>query len=183
MLAMQYSIPLPHDYDAARIRERVQARSGLFDHHKGLVHKSFLYNAQEQLYAPFYVWKDVVEAGKFLQDDLFKGVIETFRRHRVRSWFVIHMEYGNRGIAPTHAMRETDMIAPEERLDHFLGDERQAQQALLRDDNLYMHLVALDADRWEILRFSLWKDKACCARPASDSFSCYDVLHVSTPAG
>ncbi len=46
----------------------------------------------------FALWKDVLEAQKFLLDDLFRGVIETFSRHRVRSWFVIHMQYGNRAL-------------------------------------------------------------------------------------
>jgi hypothetical protein len=181
MLAMQYSIQLPVNYDAALIRSRVNERSKLFDDHDGLMHKSFLYNEKDNIYAPFYVWKDVIEAQKFLLDDLFKGVIETFSRCRVRSWFVIHMAYGDRGVKPSFARREVDIIAAEERLDRFLQQEKEAQDSVLGDPNLYMQLVALDADRWEVLRFSLWKDKASAARPASDSYIDYEVLHVSEP--
>jgi hypothetical protein len=181
MLAMQYSIQLPPNYDAAHIRERVNSRSKLFDAHGGLVHKSFLYNDQEKLYAPFYVWKDVMEARDFLLDDLFHGVIETFSRHRVRSWYVTNMQYGNRDVKPSFAHRETDVIAPEERLDRYLANEQEMQAELLKDPNLYMHLIALDADRWEILRFSLWKDKQSAVKPHSDTFMDYEVLHVSEP--
>ncbi len=181
MLAMQYSIQLPDNYGSEQIRARVESRSRLFDGHGGLVHKTFLYNEQDRLYAPFYVWKDVIEAQRFLMDDLFKGVIEAFSRHRVRSWFVVHMAYGNRGITPTHALREIDVIAPEEKLGDFLAREKAEQDAHLKSGNLYMHLIAIDADRWEILRFGLWKDKACSARPNSDTFQCYEVLHVSEP--
>jgi len=181
MLAMQYSIQLPVNYDTALIRQRVSQRSKLFDDHNGLVHKSFLYNDSDKIYAPFYVWQDVIEAQKFLLNDLFHGVIETFSRCRVRSWFVIHMAYGNRAVRPAFALRETDIIAPEEKLDPFLQQEKKLQIDLLQDDNLYMQLVALDADRWEILRFSLWKDKASAARPSSDAHLEYDVLHVSEP--
>ena len=181
MLAMQYSIQLPVDYDAEKIRGRVNARKSLFDGHDGLVHKSFLYNESDQLYAPFYVWKDAIEAKDFLLDDLFKGVVETFSRHRVRSWFVVNMAYGNRDLEPAFAQREVDIIAPEEQLDQYLSRERTLQAELLKDPNLYMHLVALDADRWEILHFSLWKDKASAAKPSSDSYLTYEVLHVSEP--
>jgi hypothetical protein len=181
MLAMQYSIQLPINYDAELIKKRVNARSKLFDAHDGLVHKSFLYNEKDKIYAPFYVWKDVIEAQKFLLDDLFKGVIETFSRHRVRSWFVIHMAYGNRDITPAFAQREVDIIPPEERLDQYLAREKILQSELVKDPNLYMHLVALDADRWEILHFSLWKDEKSAAKPSSDSFLHYEVLHVSEP--
>jgi hypothetical protein len=181
MLAMQYSIQLPVGYGSDKIRERVSQRSKLFDDHTGLVHKSFLYNEGDQIYAPFYVWKDVEQAQQFLLADLFKGVIEAFRRHRVRSWFVIHMAYGNRGLKPTFCYREIDVVPPEDRLDHFLAKEKQTHEDLLKDPNLYMCLIALDADRWEIVRFSLWKDKKSAPRLYSDCCHEYEVLHVSEP--
>lgn len=179
MLAMQYIIPLPIGYDSAKVRERVSVRSRLFDGHQGLVHKSFLYNDEEKLYAPFYIWNDVVEARDFLMDDLFKGVIESFSRHRVRSWFVLQLAFGNRAITPTYAVRATDAIAPEERIDRFVAEEKLRQEALLSNPNLYMHAIAMDADRWEILHFSLWKDKESAEMPGSDSYLAFDVLHVT----
>jgi len=176
---MQYTISLPRGYDEAMVRKRVSVRSRLFDGHDGLVHKSFLYNGEENLYAPFYIWKNVVEARDFLMDDLFKGVIEAFSRHRVRSWFVVQMGYGNTDIKPTYALREMDTVPPEERLDSYLAEEKKHQETLLSNPNLYMHVIALDADRWEILRFSLWKDKQSAEKPASDSHTTFDVLHVT----
>ena len=181
MLAMQYSIQLPVNYDVALIEQRVNERKQLFDGHKGLVHKSFLYNEQDKLYAPFYIWKHVIEAQAFLLDDLFKGVVETFSRCRVRSWFVVHMAYGNRKLVPTFARREVDIIPPEEKLDNFLRYEKDVQSSLVADPNLYMQIAAFDADRWEVLRFSLWKDEAAAVKPSSDSYIDYQVLHVSEP--
>jgi len=181
MLAMQYSIQLPENYDSAKIRERVNARKPLFDDHDGLVHKSFLYNEADNLYAPFYVWKDVIEAQKFLLDDLFKGVVETFSRCRVRTWFVVDMAYGSRTLQPGFARREVDIIPPEDKLDTFLQYEKDLQSEFLKDPNLYMHIAAFDAERWEVLRFSLWKDAGAAARPTGDSYIDYEVLHVSEP--
>jgi hypothetical protein len=182
MLAMQYSIPLPAGYDPAWIKDRVEARRGLFDVHAGLVHKSFLYNEKEQLYAPFYLWKDVGEARDFLLDDLFKGVVETFNRHRVRSWYVVSKACrGMDSAKATYARREIDLIPAEETLAHYLQTEKQAQEALMQNPALCMHVVAIDADRWEVMRFSLWLDKASSDKPAGDCIQDYDVLHVSTP--
>lgn len=183
MLAMQYSIQLPLNYDAAAIRQRVDHRSKLFDDHEGLLHKSFLFNEEDKIYAPFYVWKDVSEARQFLLDDLFQGVVATFNRHRVRNWLVMHMAYGNRSLKPSFARREVDILPPEQPLGAYVEQDRIAQQELTQDPNLYMHVLAVDTDRWEVMHFSLWKDKSSAAKPGSDSFLTYEVLHVSEPKG
>lgn len=181
MLAMQYSIPLPHTMDAAQIRARVEKRKPLFDNHKGLVHKSFVYSEKDHVYAPFYVWKDIEQAQHFLLDELYQGVIESFGRHRVRSWLVIGYGMGNKKCVPTHALREIDSIAPE-RLSLFSMREKEHQNEMLATHkNLCMHVTALDADRWELMRFSLWgcplPDSGF--EPKSDCLQHYDVLHVS----
>ena len=181
MLAMQYSIKLPLNYDAALIHKRVDERKGLFDGHPGLVHKSFLYNDADKIYAPFYVWSDVGAAQKFLLDDLFQGVTTTFSRHRVRSWSVLHMAYGNRDLKPTFAQREVDILPQEGSLASQVLREKELQAEHLKNPNLYMHLVALDAACWEILHFTLWKDQTSAQTLSSDSYLSYDVLHVSEP--
>lgn len=183
MLAMQYSIPLPADFDAERIRERVHSRRALFDDHAGLVHKSFIYSEQDHLYAPFYVWRDVGEARNFLLDDLFKGVTAAFSRHRVRSWFVLDRALGNKAVQPGFARREIDAIAAEEPLPALREREQAAQAKLLANPDLYMYLVALDADRWEVMRYSLWKNAASAPPAQSDCVQEYSVLHVSVPGG
>ena len=61
-------------------------------------------------------------------------------------------------------------------------DSSSSQQQLLENPALYMHLVALDADRWEVMRYSLWKDEASANEPNGDCVQTYGVLHVSEPA-
>ncbi len=178
---MQYSIPLPSNYDAARVRERVDQRRCLFDDHSGLLHKSFIYSATDHLYAPFYVWRDVEQARLFLLDDLFKGVVDAFSRHRVRSWFVLAMGYGNRDARPEYACREVDVIPVGECLQRFTRVEQETHRHLLSNPMCYMHLVALDAERWEVMRYSLWKNEAHAEPPGTDCYQLYNVLHVSEP--
>jgi hypothetical protein len=42
-----------------------------------------------------------------------------------------------------------------------------------------MQVTAIDADRWEVMRFSLWQDRRHCPETESDCVQTYDVLHVS----
>lgn len=179
MLAMQYSIQLPTNYDTALIHQRVDARSKLFDKLPGLLHKSFLLDEPDKLYAPFYIWESVSQAQQFLLDDLFKGVIESFNRPRVRTWTVISQGHGNRKLTPTYGVREADIIAPEDHLDKLAQAEKTAQYDLLQHPDLYFHAVALDPERWELIRYSLWKDEASAQKPDADCIQTYEVLHVS----
>ena len=179
MLAMQYSIQLPTNYDTKLIHQRVEARSKLFDKLPGLLHKSFLLDEPDKLYAPFYIWESVSQAQQFLLNDLFKGVIESFNRPRVRTWTVIHHAHGNKDITPTYAVREVDIIAPDDQLDKIAQAEKIAQYDLLQDPNLYFHAIALDPERWELIRYSLWKNQASAVKPDTDCIQAYEVLHVS----
>ena len=181
MLAMQYSIQLPKDYDDAKILGRVSERSKLFDGLAGLHHKAFLYNPEDKLYAPFYVWNDIGEARQFLLDSLFRGVMETFKRPRVRSWVVINQSYGNRKLKPTRAVREVDSVPIGQDMEALVTAENALQRELLADPNLYYHLTAFDPDRWEVIRYSLWKDAASAPKFGSDCIQTYTVLHVSEP--
>lgn len=179
MLAMQYTIQLPHGYDMNLIRARVKERIALFENLPGLAHKSYLMNEADRIYAPFYVWNDFQQARGFMLNDLFRGVVQSFSRPRVRNWTILDHRYGNASITPGYAVREADIIPQEEALDAVVKREMQAQAKLLENDNLFFHVIALDPDRWELMRFSLWRDRASAFAQSADMIQTYDVLHVS----
>lgn len=181
MVAMQYSIHLPDTFDPALIKKRVQERSKLFDRLPGLIHKSFLYSEDEKIYAPFYIWKDQKSARQFLLDDLFKGVIDTFSRPRVRTWSVLSTAYGNKDITPAFALIEADSISPDMKLDKLVEKEKKAQAQLVENDDLYFHAIALDADRWEIVHYGLWKNADTAIFSGGDVTHSFEVLHLSEP--
>lgn len=182
MLAMQYTIQLAHGYDMNRIRQRALERSRLFESLPGLAHKSYLMNEADEIYAPFYVWEDIKEARQFMLNDLFGGVIESFSRPRIRSWTILKRAYGNQSIIPRFAVRESDVIPPEEKLERMVERESAYQEKLLANDNLHFHLVALDPDRWELMRYSLWRDERSAIPHTADVVQHYEVLHVSSPS-
>ena len=178
MLAMQYSIQLPVGYDTKLVRERVKERVKLFDGLAGMKHKSYLLSETDHIYAPFYIWSDVAQARQFLFDDLFSGVVKSFRRPRVRTWMVLDAVYGASTHQPTFAMREADMIAPEENLEELFKREKEEQARLAAaNKHLHFHAIALDAERWELIRYSLWHEEAAASKPTSDCVQTYEVLN------
>lgn len=178
MLAMQYTIQLPVDYDMTAIEERVEERKPLFDKVPGLVHKSYLANFDDKIYAPFYIWNDIARLRDFLLDDLFHGVTTSFSRPRVRTWTVLNQQRGAFEGVPLHAVREADPIPHEEPLEALFEREKAEQRKLLENPNLYLTVLGLDAERWEVLRYQLWKDEQSAAAPHGDIVQPYRVLHV-----
>lgn len=178
MLAMQYTITLPADYDMKAIEARVEERRPLFDAIPGLMHKTYLANFDDKIYAPFYIWSDTVQMRDFLMDNLFHGVTTSFSRPRVRTWAVLNLERGQFEGIPTHAVREADPISPEEPLDALFEREKAYQELLLKNPALYLTVLGLDADRWEVLRYHVWKDIPSASSPHGDVIQPYRVLHV-----
>lgn len=183
MLAMQYTIQLPDTYDMRLIRARVEERSQLFKTLPGLMQKCYLVNDRDRIYAPFYIWDNITEARRFMLNDLFRGVIQAFSRPRIRTWTIIACDWGNKILQPRFAVREADIIAPEENLEKMVEKELKAHAKLVENDNLYFHVIALDPDRWELMRFSLWGDQKSADFPGADVIQHYEVLMVSRPTG
>jgi hypothetical protein len=177
MLAMQYSISLPATVDRAQILGRVEQRKDLFADCQGMRHKSYLYSEEDRVYAPFYIWQQCADAQRFLLDDLFRGVVTSFSRPRIRHWYVLHEYHAPGRPTPQCAMREADSISPEEALHPLVEREWAAQTALRVEEALCYHVIALDPDRWEIIRYSEWQGKRPALQPDADCVSHYEVLH------
>lgn len=85
MLAKQYTITLPADYDMKSIRERVRGRAGGCDAFPGLAFKALLITERANgsavnRYAPFYLWHETSATNEFLYGDGFAALQGSFGR-------------------------------------------------------------------------------------------------------
>jgi len=183
MLAMQYSIRLASDFDEARLRQRVGQRGHLFDNMEGLAHKAFLFNQEQHVYAPFYVWSDHFKAREFLLGDVFADVIRNFGRPRVRMWGVLDFDIvGDASVMPTVAVRCVEPLAPDADLGDLERAELEHHREMLDRRGIWAHSAGLDCDRWELVRYSLWRDAETARQVKGDCINTYEVLRVSGPS-
>ena len=176
MLAMQYTVRLPEEFDETQIRKHVAVRSPLFNGFPGLRHKFYLYDAEENVYAPFYIWENAQYAQEFLLDNLFNGVSQKFGRPRVRSWQVVAFDYGELKEDPGYMRSAIDKVPSNESVGMQMEKEKARHDKVLASPGLYMHMVLLDPDRWEVGHFSFW-GKAEQAPPINaDCIDEYAVL-------
>lgn len=181
MIAMQYTVRLAGDFSGQQVRDRVETRHCLFDDLPGLVHKSFLYNEGEGLYAPFYVWEGDQAARDFLTGDLFQGLVEKFNRPRVRCWSILEFtEYAAAGAARI-AVKESEPIAAETKLKDLMREEEQRHAAAGKYPGIGCHLVGIDPDRWELMRYSTWTELEPPPICDADMVQIYEILHLCRP--
>lgn len=121
MLAMQYSLTLPADYDMGIIRERVRRNGHALDDRAGLALKAYLIRvrgvdgSQVSQYAPFYLWNSPAAMTQFLiGGGGFQNIVRDFGRPPVSQWTVIACSRRRRRVTTGRlpADRRTPATAP-----------------------------------------------------------------------
>ena len=186
MIAMQYAITLPADYDMAIIRRRIAEKGHLLDDFPGLAFKAYLHAARDDaalpsrdnLYAPFYLWRDSEGMNAFLAGAGFATLARDFGRPVVRTWIPWQAELAADLRNAVCATREHVAIPAQA----DLAELRAAEIAAARQDRAAGALAAIsacDPADWTLLRLRLWPT----LRPdlAHAERQLYRVGHVSQP--
>jgi hypothetical protein len=186
MIAMQYQITLPADYDMGIIRNRVARTGHLLDQYPGLGLKAFLIRengvdgSTVNEYAPFYLWRDAGGAASFLWSGVgFTAIVRDFGRPVVQTWIggtsrarSSDLEQARYAVRTTRSLDDdTDVVAATADTDQRLVAELQTPGTLLA-------AYGLDPRTWQLVTFTLHSDRPADHAPGSVS---YEVLHVSAP--
>ena len=193
MQAMQYTITLPADYDMSVIRERVRTRGPRTDGFPGLAFKAYLVRERGvdgspvNAYAPFYLWNDTEGMNRFLWGGGgFGGLVADFGRPAVRSWTGVHEAPGPaRRQPPRFATRRLETVPDGADPAEAVTRARDDAERTARLPGVHRTLVALDPDRWELVRTTLWADTPPVGESVGQSGGAdrYRVLHLSEGSG
>jgi hypothetical protein len=127
------------------------------------------------------VWRDEAAMRGFLLGKPFTGVVQTFGRPRLRTWSVLHFDQADSGGVPAFVVREIDAICRQDNLAAAARREGERQRALRELPSLLGRAVMLDPDRWEITRFSLWRDERSARKVDADCIETYQVAEFAAP--
>jgi hypothetical protein len=186
MLAMQYEITLPADYDMQIIRDRVAATGHLLDAYPGLGVKAFLIRergvdgAASNQYAPFYLWADAAGAASFLWSGVgFTAILRDFGRPVVQTWIGgTARQTSSRLITPAYAVRrrtalalDTDIVEVARVTDAGLADAVDSGEAQLGT-------YGIDPRTWELVTLTLHGHRPDQVPERAELFQ---VLHTAAP--
>jgi hypothetical protein len=185
MLAMQYGFTLPADYDMDIIDRRIASKGHLLDGFPGLAFKAYLsarrddadLPSEENLYAPFYLWRDNEGMEAFLAGAGFMALARDFGWPPVRVWSVRQLRTRPGLEAAVCATREVLRLPAHAVLAERFAREDEAADTAFAEGALAV-VSAYEPAGWTMLRFCLWPtlrgDLARSGRQA------YRVGHVST---
>lgn len=187
MLAKQYTIKLPADYDMEIIRRRVRDRGDSFDGFPGLTLKAFLITeraagATANRYAPFYVWHDTDGTNQFLYGDGFAALQKSFGRPLIEHWIgLAHVIPDQQHATPPRSATRQDLSLVDSEELAEVRDRELAWLEQCRSDPRGAHaaVTALDPYRWTVVRFALWH-APLTDHHQSAAHTGYEVLHLST---
>ena len=187
MLAMQYSFTLPADYDMAIIRRRIAEKGHLLDDFPGLAFKAYLYASRDDgelpsgdnLYAPFYLWRDGEAMNRFLGGAGFLALTQAFGRPSISTFSVWQAQLGDELMTAVCATRDIASLPSGVALDEWRQMESEANRAAMADGALAA-VSAFEPTGWTRVNFRLWPDLR--AGHARKSAQAYRVGHVSQPA-
>lgn len=187
MIAMQYSFVLPTDYDMNIIRHRITSKGHFLDQCPDLLFKAYLYacksdqtsGIQDNLYAPFYLWKNMTGMEDFLCSNGFKGVTDAFGRPSVTVWIPWVNHVTPASSRATHATKTTIMLPSDSILAKVREQENSAAEALLQYQGAIAVVIAFDPTAWSFVRFCLWEHTENIPKDAATLL--YQVGYLSEP--
>lgn len=182
MLAMQYRIRLPDDFDMDVIRRRIDDKGHLMDGFEGLGFKAFLYacrgeDGPENLYAPFYLWRQAEGKDRFLLGEGFEALCRTFGRPPVTSWSVLGESRGSGLKQARWATIETLDIAADVPLADLQREESDSIRRAVAEEGALASVSACSAEHWQRVRACLWSHRP---QPPSPGAQCFRIGYVAT---
>ena len=187
MIAMQYSFPLPADYDMSIIHRRIADKGHLMDNFPHLIFKAYLHAAigqqgipsRENLYAPFYLWENSAGLNAFLCSPAFRTLVHDFGWPSVRTWFVWYHTLTPAFKQADYATREIAPLFPHTNLTEQQAQEKGTVQRLIGENAALAAVVGFEPATWTRVRFTLWPSQV--SLPDSPHTQIYQVGHISNP--
>jgi hypothetical protein len=189
MIAMQYSFTLPADYDMSIIERRVAELGHALDQHQPLLFKAYnlvrqgQHGSAENLYAPFYLWKDTAGMADFLCGAGFKRLVAAFGWPAVRHWPML-LAHAQAGIPHARfATREIVPLAPFTPLETLRAQEAAAAARAV-EQGATSALAALEPAGWTLVRFRSWRTpQPGLLEPGVQAYEVAHLSHPGIPAG
>jgi len=178
MIATQYKITLPSDYDMNIIKNRVKNNGYKTDGFDDLKFKLYLItekginNNIQNSYCPLYLWKDSYGLNKFLFNGFYDNIITSFGWQQVNVGIPLIDTTTDKIKEIKYIFEITREIRPQESLNN-LKDKIEKNIPII-DNTEYA--VIYNPDKWKYNVFYFIDD---LSRVKAEKGVIYNILHIS----
>ena len=183
MIAMQYNIALPGDYDMEIIKKRIRDNGSKTDGFPDLSMKAYLiaekskYNNYENQYAPFYLWEKEDGMNKFLLGGPFSNILSSFGWTQVHNWMVLYQQV-NKLNDLQYAIIQITPIPIYTDFSELLGNEEKNYSRYIDDDYTTAYIAAYNPLTWNLCHYYMSNDLDKLKEVSKGSLI-YEVHHIS----
>ncbi|MDN3015476.1 DUF4865 family protein [Paenibacillus sp. BSR1-1] len=178
MIATQYKITLPSDYDMNIIRNRVRDNGHKTDGFEDLKFKLYLVtekgtnNNIQNSYCPLYLWKDSNGLNKFLFNGYYDNILRSFGWQRVNVGIPLIDSTTSNIKENRYLFQITRKIQPQESLKNLIETIGESVPTIDRAE----YLVIYNPDKWEYDVFYFLSDLSGLTKMEG---VIYNILHLS----
>ncbi|WP_297421099.1 DUF4865 family protein [Clostridium sp.] len=178
MIATQYKIILPSDYDMGIIKERVKNNGYKTDGFEDLKFKIYLTTEKrknknlQNSYCPLYIWKDSNGLNKFLFNGFYDNIITSFGWQKVNVGIPLIDTTTYKIIDSKYVFEIVREIQPQESLNN-LKDKIIKNIPSIEEAEC---IVIYNPDKWKYNAFYFIDN---LRKVKSEEGTIYDILHVS----
>ncbi|MBS4213551.1 MULTISPECIES: DUF4865 family protein [Neobacillus] len=178
MIATQYKITLPSDYNMNIIRDRVRNNGYKTDGFEDLKFKLYLttergiHNNLQNSYSPLYLWKGNNGLNKFLFNGFYDNILNSFGWQQVDVGIPLIDTTTSKIIEIKYLFQITSEIPPQESLNNL--KDKIAESIPIIEETEY--LVTYSPERWKYDVFYFLKD---LSHVKDMSGVVYSILHIS----
>ena len=173
---MQYKITLAGDYDMEIIKKRVKENGYKTDGFKDLLFKCYLIQEKnldgfENLYAPFYLWKESEGMNEFIFDGYYDNILQSFGWQNINIGIPMKVDLQENYGEAKFLLEISDEIKPSLSLKDVGESLKRSGQD---DPDICGNICIYNPDKWRYSQFLFLKD-----RPQQQAGNLYQILHIS----
>ncbi|CAM3815752.1 DUF4865 family protein [Mesobacillus thioparans] len=178
MIATQYKITLPSDYNMDIIRERVRNNGHKTDGFEELKFKLYLItekgvnNNLQNSYSPLYLWNGSNGLNKFLFNGYYDNILNSFGWQKVNIGIPLIDTTTNKIIENRYLFQVEGEIQPQGSLNDFPDKIRESITTIENTE----YLVIYSPDKWKYEAFYFLND---LTKVSGKRGVIYQILHIS----
>ncbi len=176
MIAMQYKITLPGDYDMEIIKKRIKENGYKTDGFKDLLFKCYLIQEKnvdgfENMYAPLYLWKESEGMNKFIFEGYYDNILHSFGWQNINIGIPNQIDILKNYDEAKYLLEICGVIKTSPSL-KYVSDSMK--NSVLDDSNVCGSVCIYNPDKWRYSKFVFLKN-----RPPKQEANIYQILHIS----